>query len=78
MPQKISRITLEITNIKIERVKDICLADIQAEGIYDDRRTHNAPLQIGKFKALWDSINAMRGYPFESNPYVWVIKFRRV
>ena len=32
----------------------------------------------GGFHSLWDSINAKRGYPWESNPWVWVIEFERV
>jgi hypothetical protein len=31
-----------------------------------------------RFAALWDSLNAERGYSFESNPWVFVISFRRI
>jgi hypothetical protein len=27
---------------------------------------------------LWNSINAKRGYSWESNPWVWVIEFKRI
>ena len=30
------------------------------------------------FECLWDSINAKRGYSWESNPWVWVIEFKRL
>ena len=30
------------------------------------------------FAALWDSINAKRGYSWADNPYVWVIEFKRI
>jgi len=30
---------------------------------------------IGAYRDLWDSLNAKRGYGWESNPWVWVIKF---
>ena len=33
---------------------------------------------IHSFWSLWDSINAKRGYPWNSNPFVWVIKFERI
>jgi len=33
---------------------------------------------IGGFRLLWDSINFKRGYPWSSNPWVWVIEFKRV
>jgi len=73
MPRWASRITLEITGVRVERLQEISLADIQAEGIYDDRATHNAPLQLGKFQLLWDSINEK--HPWSSNPWAWVIEF---
>lgn len=33
---------------------------------------------VSAYRKLWDSINAKRGFPWESNPWVWVIQFRRV
>lgn len=30
------------------------------------------------FRRMWDSVNSKRGYPWQSNPWVWVIEFRRV
>jgi hypothetical protein len=75
MPRWASRITLEITGIRVQRVQEICLCDIEAEGIPDDRATYNAPLQIAKYQNLWDSINGKK-YPWESNPWVWVIEFK--
>lgn len=78
MPRWASRITLEITGVRVERLQEINLADIQAEGIYDNRATRNAPIQIGKFKILWDSTNAKRGYSWAINPWVWVIEFKKL
>jgi hypothetical protein len=71
MPRKASRITLEITNTRVERLHDITGADLLKEGI-----AHG----MGGFKAyeeLWNNINGKK-YPWESNPWVWVIEFRRV
>ncbi len=78
MPRWASRITLEITEIRVERLREICIADIEAEGIYGNRATHNAPIQQNKFRTLWDSINAQRGYSWESNPWCWCISFKRI
>ena len=33
---------------------------------------------IAAFSTLWDSVNAKRGYGWDSNPYVWVVEFKRV
>ncbi len=63
--------------LKVERVQEISLAGIEAEGISDDHATFNAPKQLTKFQTLWDSINAKRGYSWESNPWVWALTFKR-
>lgn len=71
MPRWASRITLEIVNVKVERLQDISEADAQKEGMSF----------IGSramFAKLWDSINAKRGYSWESNPWIWAIEFKRV
>lgn len=80
MPRWASRITLKITDLKAERLQDISEADAKAEGttpsIVGDDLDH-LKYRAG-FMALWDSINAKRGYPWESNPWVWVIELERV
>jgi len=67
MKRTSSRITLEITNIKVEQLQDITEEDAIKEG-YDRRDA---------YAWAWNSINAKRGYPWESNPWVWVIEFKR-
>jgi len=103
MPRWASRITLEITNVRIERVQDITLEDVEAEGIEIDNRmspSRKGPSSLHEilrsleglpelivqytlaaqhaFAELWDEINAKRGYPWDSNPWVWVLDFRVV
>lgn len=68
MPRAACRIELEITQLKIERLKYMNASDAIAEGCADEN----------EFIGLWDSINAKRGYSFSSNPFVWVISFRLV
>jgi hypothetical protein len=78
MPRWASRITLEITDIRVERLQDITEEDAEAEGSKLDGGT--APeicytYRYG-FSKLWDSLNAKRGFSWESNPWVWVIGFK--
>ncbi len=84
MPRIASRITLEITDIRVERVQDITRSDIRAEGLVcpeelksDDVSPNYKEWYLKAFKDLWDSINAKRGYSWKSNPWVWVIQFKK-
>lgn len=73
MPRWASRITLEITGVRVERVQEISEEDARAEGI--DARPQAA---IPWYRDLWDSINADRGYGWAANPLVWVVMFKRL
>jgi hypothetical protein len=70
MPRWASRILLEITAVRIERLQDISNADALAEGV--ELRGEMRPWAI--YRELWESING-RG-SWEVNPWVWVIEFR--
>jgi hypothetical protein len=74
MPRAYSRITLEITSVRVERVQDIGPGDAYAEGISEVYPEH----AVFAFRRLWDSINAERGYGWDANPWVWVVDFQRV
>jgi hypothetical protein len=79
MPRWASRITLEVTAVRVERLQDIRTQDIIAEGILEDEHYLGAANRYRHpFQELWDAINAKRGYGWESNPYVWVVSFKRV
>jgi hypothetical protein len=71
MPRWASRITLEVTSVRVERLHDITRQGAWAEGL----RCTNP---ITAYMLLWDRLNAKRGYGWETNPWVWVIGFRRV
>lgn len=82
MPRWASRLTLEITGIRVQRVKDIRHEDAVAEGCYRIEPcaaypNGNAWGRAG-FAALWDSINKPRGFGWDVNPWVWVVEFRKV
>lgn len=77
MPRWASRITLEITNVRVERLFDISQEDAKAEGVsIEATRTLT---HVGAFAITWDAINKKRGYGWEggTNPWLWVVEFRR-
>jgi len=79
MPRWASRITLEITAVRIERVQDITEEDAKKEGVLEVYRYGNFDGHLRDcFHALWDSLNAKRGYGWENNPFVWTITFKRI
>ena len=71
MPRWASRITLEITNVRVERLQDISEQDAIAEGI-----TNISVLSKYIFSTLWESIYGFDSW--SSNPWVWVIEFKKV
>ncbi|EMW6581573.1 hypothetical protein AAFF24_003585 [Enterobacter bugandensis] len=88
MPRCASRLTLEITGLRVERLNGISETDAEAEGIdmealfdaqdcYDCIADHNMtgrPTATGAFKYLWESIYGEESW--KSNPWVWVIEFK--
>jgi len=76
MPRWASRITLEITDVRVQRLQDITPEDARAEGVEAYAAGHNlGGYWTTAFARLWDSINAKRA-PCESNPWVWAISFQ--
>jgi len=75
MPRWASRITLEITAVCAERLQSILLSDVAAEGLHPNNEAGWDTTD--PYRDLWDSINGKK-YPWASNPYVWVVEFRRV
>lgn len=76
MPRCASRITLEIVGIRIQKLLEITDEDMIAEGI--GALTEKQIDVHWNFIEFWDSINAKRGYGWDTNPWVWVIEFGRV
>jgi hypothetical protein len=89
MPRWASRITLEITDVRVERVNEISEDDALAEGI--EELEQGPPMErfwapdgddghhcaVHAYAELWDSINGKK-HPWASNPWVWVVGFKKV
>ena len=78
MPRWASRITLEIVNIRVERVQTISADDALAEGIEYEISPFTGRSYPPKqaYQRLWDSINAKRGFGWDVNPWVWVLELK--
>jgi hypothetical protein len=74
MPRAACRLRLEVTGVRVERLQAITEADAVAEGIGEPPWPGGTAAE--RYGVLWDSINAERA-PWESNPWVWVVEFRK-
>lgn len=87
MPRAASRITLKITNVRVEKLHEISKTDAIAEGLYQDQagrwttysasekhREHLNPIEA--YKEIFEKINGAKIW--DTTPWVWVIEFSRV
>jgi hypothetical protein len=70
-----SRITLEVTGVRVERLCDISPEDAREEGI-SPAGIGSDHADVSAFRALWESINGPGSW--DANPWVWVVEFKRV
>ncbi|HYF06159.1 MAG TPA: hypothetical protein VD970_00950 [Acetobacteraceae bacterium] len=89
MPRWASRLTLEITEVRVERLQEISEEGARAEGIstsvVDPQPRGVAPIYPKQyltardcFRDLWDAAHARRGFGWDANPWVWTVGFRRM
>jgi hypothetical protein len=76
MPREACRITLEITDVRVERLQEISEAHARAEGVVP--LAECAGSYSYAYAQLWDHLNAKRGFGWKINPWVWVVVFRRI
>lgn len=77
MPNEAARFFVYWSPRRIERVKMISAEDARAEGV-DLGYVEKNEDAVDVFRLLWNKINADRGYPFESNPSVWVYDWKPI
>lgn len=80
MPRWASRITLRVTDVRVQRVQEITEEDAKAEGCglssWTDDPDEVWPRTAG-FAQLWDSIYG-KTFPWSSNCWCWCLSFERV
>lgn len=79
MPRWASRITLEITGVRVERLQNISQEDAKAEGCWYGRGGGEPDFAVSPadhFPTLWASIYGEESW--KADPWVWVIEFKRV
>lgn len=82
MRRWMSRITLELTGVRVERLNEISEEDAEAEGVVGCARQNSYPRgceglpQRAEYAILWESINGSGSWG--ANPWVWVLEFERV
>lgn len=80
MPRWASRITLEVTGVRVERLQEISEADAMAEGVAETAK-HLQGLSAClehcyAYQDLWESINGPGSW--DENPWVWVVEFKNI
>lgn len=88
MPRWASRITLEVTGVRVERLQEISIEDCKSEGAWgpDESIVGKVAKHFGidilaanpylAYRMLWESINGPGSW--EANPWVWVVEFKRL
>ena len=88
MPRWASRITLEITGVRVERLQDISIEDAKSEGAWWPDESivskvaeyfsidHLGANPYNAYQMLWESLNGPDSW--DLNPLVWVVSFRRM
>lgn len=88
MPRWASRLTLTVTDVRVQQVQEISNADAVAEGIerlncdgldgFRNYQSDDPKARVAmqpSFRSLWDSLNVSRGYGWDANPWVAAYTF---
>jgi len=90
MPHWASRVSLEVTDVRVERLQEISEADILAEGVRYNDGIHGKVIlrptwwfdgtcfltSRGAFEGIWEQVNGFKSW--DKNPWVWVVSFRPI
>ena len=77
-PRWASRISLEVTDVRVQRIQDISEEDAKAEGVGEPAEYPYWPQDKFRlaYQERWDSLNAKRGHGWDANDWVWAVTFK--
>jgi hypothetical protein len=76
MPRWASRLTLKVTDVRAQRLRDISDTDAAAEGVQADGEwPQKGAGRLENFEKLWNSLNEARGFGWDVNPWVAAYTF---
>lgn len=82
MPRWASRITLEVTDVRVERLQEITEEEAIAEGFEGHRASDGYDIDPFRdvdardaFAELWDELNGKK-YPWANSPWIWRVAFQ--
>lgn len=84
MRREYSRITIEITDVGVQRIQNITREDAIAEGCPGWAAQDHLTMEWDgeypeqEYERLWNNLNAKRGFGWDANPWVWVLSFNRI
>lgn len=83
MPREAARIFLRVTDVRVDRLQDMNMNDIQSEGVVPDgvKGGQWQQWQHDYMKPAWDSTIKPKDralYGWEANPWVWVVEFEKI
>ncbi|TGQ95371.1 hypothetical protein EN851_07560 [Mesorhizobium sp. M8A.F.Ca.ET.208.01.1.1] len=73
MPRWASRLTLTVTDVRVQRLQEISEEDAKAEGV--DFNVNGGPDNRAAYCRLWNTLNAARGFGWDANPWVVAVSF---
>lgn len=76
MPRSASRITLIVTDVRVQRLREITGPDAVAEGVRS--RLPENDIAVAEFMDLWNGLNSKRGYGWDANPWIAAYTFRPI
>ena len=78
LPRELSRLELEVRSVRPQRLCDLSPQDAIAEGVSPVLFEEDPAAAVEEFRRMWDAFYGLTDFAWESNPWVWVVRFKSV